>query len=87
MRERIVVDDSVGAEKAKAMAEMIQKIYLGVGKVISTAEAREILTGAGIFTLPGPLPPEPAAPQPEGPPEGAPPPPGPPGNRALPWLR
>jgi hypothetical protein len=77
MRERIVVDDSVGAEKAKAMAEMIQKIYLGVGKVISTAEAREILTGAGIFTLPGPLPPEPAAPAPEGPPS----------NRALPWLR
>jgi HK97 family phage portal protein len=62
MRERVVVDDSIGAKEARAMAEMIQKIYLGVGKVISTAEAREILTGAGIFALPGSLPPEPVAP-------------------------
>lgn len=83
LRERVVVDDSVGAEKAKAMAEMIQKIYLGVGKVISTEEARKILSAAGIFTLPGPLPPEPASAAPEGPPESVPP----PGNRALPWLR
>lgn len=60
LREQVVVDDSLGAEKAKAMAEMIQKIYLGIGKAISSAEARDILNGAGIYPLtPGPTPAEP----------------------------
>lgn len=44
---------STGAEKeglaeARAIAEIIQKIYLGVGKVISEAEARKILHDGGV---------------------------------------
>ena len=84
MRQQVVVDDSAGAKEARALAEMIQKIYLGVGTVISSEEARQIISGAGIFELPGSLPPEPAGAEPAQPAEQPAP---PPGNRALPWLR
>ena len=42
---------------ARELAEAIQKIYLGVGKVIDATEAREILNreGAGL-SIPGPFP-------------------------------
>jgi hypothetical protein len=42
---------------------MVQKVYLGVGKVITSDEAREIVNGAGAnLAIPGPefLPPAPA---------------------------
>lgn len=49
-------DDAVAADARELdLAERIQKIYLGVGKVVTTEEAREILNrdGAGL-TGPGP---------------------------------
>lgn len=51
-----------GAAKQRDVAETIQKVYLGVGKVITAAEAREIANKAGAdLVLPGPFPdPEPA---------------------------
>lgn len=55
------------AQNARGIAEMIQKLYLGVGKVISEDEARALLNraGAGLEgSLPEPEPtPLPAAPQ------------------------
>lgn len=50
-------DDVNGPEQARAVAELIQKIYLGVGKVLTADEAREIANraGAGLtgaFTVP-----------------------------------
>jgi phage portal protein BeeE len=49
-----------GADKGGArqlgLVEMVQKIYLGVGSVLTTAEAREILNRAGAeLTGPGPM--------------------------------
>lgn len=41
--------------KARELAEIVQKIYLGVGVVVSTEEARQIVTDAG-GNLPGGLP-------------------------------
>lgn len=38
---------AAGAEQARALVEMIQKVYLGVDKVISADEARAILNRAG----------------------------------------
>lgn len=68
MREQVIVDDSVGAKEARALAEMIQKIYLGIGTVVSSTEAREIINRSGIAGLAaGPVPPEPAAPAPPSP--------------------
>ena len=44
-------------DEARALAEMIQKLYLGVGPVISSAEARSILNRAGAgLTGPPPTP-------------------------------
>lgn len=41
---------------ARELAELIQKIYLGVGKVLTADEAREIANRAGAgFDLPGPF--------------------------------
>jgi HK97 family phage portal protein len=38
-----------------SIAEMVQKVYLGVGKVITSDEAREIVNGAGAnLAIPGP---------------------------------
>ena len=40
---------------ASLLAEMVQKIYLGVGTVITAAEARQLLNNAGgSFPIPGP---------------------------------
>ena len=40
---------------ARNLAEMVQKIYLGVGTVITSAEARQLLNDAGgTFPIPGP---------------------------------
>jgi len=44
-----------GSPSPKEIAEMVQKIYLGVGTVISDEEARKILTSAGA-DLPGSIP-------------------------------
>jgi len=41
--------------KQPSIAEVVQKVYLGVGKVITTAEAREIVNqSGGNLSLPGP---------------------------------
>jgi HK97 family phage portal protein len=40
--------DPSGLQEARAIAEIIQKIYLGVGKVISEEEARQILNSGGL---------------------------------------
>jgi len=47
----------------RALAEMLQKIYLSVGVVIDSEEAREILNRAGANLDPGPMP-EPTEPVP-----------------------
>jgi hypothetical protein len=59
-------DGAAAARTARelSIAEMVQKVYLGVGKVITSDEAREIVNGAGAnLAIPGPefLPPAPAA--------------------------
>jgi len=56
--------DSLGMDSSNAdgnsarelsIAEMVQKVYLGVGKVITSDEAREIVNGAGAnLAVPGP---------------------------------
>lgn len=43
-------------DKARSLVEMIQKVYLGVGVVITDEEARQILNTAGASLAPGPLP-------------------------------
>lgn len=45
----------LGAAKAREVAELIQKVYLGVGLVLTDEEARRLVTDAG-FELPGRLP-------------------------------
>lgn len=40
-------DDQSDADTARNLTEMVQKVYLGVGKVIDTKEARELLNRAG----------------------------------------
>lgn len=58
-----VPSENSDAQNARGIAEMIQKVYLGVGKVITEDEARDLLNRAGAG-LTGPLPtPSPAAPQ------------------------
>jgi HK97 family phage portal protein len=47
------------AEQARTVAELIQKIYLGVNVVITDEEAREIANRAGAGLDPGPLPAKP----------------------------
>lgn len=48
-------------DQARAIAEMAQKLYLGVGPVLTQDEARQILNDAGAqLPLPGPGLPEPA---------------------------
>jgi phage portal protein BeeE len=55
-----------GAAKQRDVAETIQKVYLGVGKVITAAEAREIANKAGAnLVLPGPFPDPDPEPEPE----------------------
>lgn len=44
------------ADQARSVAELIQKIYLGVGKVITDEEARAIANRGGAGIQPGPLP-------------------------------
>jgi hypothetical protein len=63
--EPAVENDAAAARTARelSIAEMVQKVYLGVGKVITSDEAREIVNGAGAnLAIPGPefLPPAPA---------------------------
>jgi len=53
------------AADSRSLAEMVQKIYLGVGVVLSADEAREVLNRAGAG-LTGPAPEKPAAPSPFG---------------------
>lgn len=50
-----------GTKRDQTIAETIQKVYLGVGKVLTSDEAREIANAAGA-NLPVPGPPFPAAP-------------------------
>jgi HK97 family phage portal protein len=45
--------DAAGPQQARAVAELIQKIYLGVGVMLSADEAREIANAAGA-SLQGP---------------------------------
>lgn len=55
-----------GLEDARGIAEMAQKLYLAVGKVLTTEEAREIMNQAGAnLTGPGPEAEPPPAPAPE----------------------
>lgn len=57
------VPDADGPSAERNLAEMVQKIYLGVGKVVTADEAREILNRAGAdLAIPGDLPALPAAP-------------------------
>lgn len=57
------------AADAKLITEMVQKVYLGVGKVITADEARQMLNDAGAnLDIPGPLA-EPTAP--DEPPDGS----------------
>lgn len=54
-----------GEEQARAVAEMAQKLYLGIGPVMTQDEARQILNDAGAnLRIPGPGVPEPPAPAP-----------------------
>jgi HK97 family phage portal protein len=58
-------DGENDASDARSIAELIQKIYLGVGVVITADEARTIANRAGAGLM-GPLPqPSPAAPMPD----------------------
>jgi hypothetical protein len=48
-----------GTARQLSLVEMVQKIYLGVGSVLTTEEARAILNQAGAgLTGPGPTPEE-----------------------------
>lgn len=47
--------EATGTEEARNIVEMVQKVYLGVGVVISAEEARQMLRQAGA-DLPGPGP-------------------------------
>jgi hypothetical protein len=48
--------DNPGVTKQRGVAETIQKVYLGVGKVITADEAREIANKAGAdLAVPGPF--------------------------------
>lgn len=47
---------SGGGQRSRDVAEVIQKVYLGVGKVITADEAREIINAAGAdLAVPGPV--------------------------------
>jgi hypothetical protein len=50
--------DQTQAPTALELAEMIQKIYLGVGVVLTAEEARDILNSGGANLAPGFTPPE-----------------------------
>ncbi len=50
--------DQTQAPTARELAEMIQKIYLGVGVVLTAEEARDILNSGGANLAPGFTPPE-----------------------------
>ena len=43
-----IVEEGPNGDALRKQAEMVQKIYLGVGKVISPDEAREVLRNAGM---------------------------------------
>lgn len=49
-----VEDDAV--QRAQALASVLQKLYLGVGSVITEAEARNLLRDAGYEIAPGEMP-------------------------------
>jgi HK97 family phage portal protein len=53
------------APTARELAEMIQKIYLGVDVVLTAEEARDILNSGGANLVTGPFNPKPAAPAPQ----------------------
>ena len=60
-REPLVDNDATGSggpkqASARDIAEVIQKIYLGVGVVITEAEARAIINREGVELAPGPMP-------------------------------
>jgi HK97 family phage portal protein len=73
MAEAAAAGSAGGGDGASAPAtpreltEMVQKVYLGVGKVITWQEARDILNraGADLGDQPQPTAPAPAAPEPE----------------------
>lgn len=59
-RPPLPADKEGGAEQARSLAEIVQKIYAGVDKVITDEEARAILREAGARLPTGPMPkPEP----------------------------
>lgn len=45
--------EDAGAQTARTLTEMIQKVYLGVGTVLTAQEARELLNKAGAGLAPG----------------------------------
>ena len=57
------VAEMAAADGLDEIATAVQKLYLGVGKVISSDEARSIISSMG-YSLPGSLPPSTAAPEP-----------------------
>lgn len=64
--ERIEVEraaEMAATDGLDEIATAVQKLYLGVGKVISSDEARSIISSMG-YPLPGSLPPSTAAPDP-----------------------
>jgi HK97 family phage portal protein len=83
-------DGAAGTLSPRELAEMIQKLYLGVGTVITWEEAREILNGAGAdldLTVPAPNQPEPLMSAGDVPvPGDEPPDPAPDGSEGLPTL-
>lgn len=55
-------DESAAAKRDLTVAETVQKVYLGVGKVITSDEARQMINAAGgSLTVPGPVFPDPAS--------------------------
>lgn len=61
--EPVAVEADAAAE-ARAIAEVIQKVYLGVGKIVTDEEARALVSMAG-FPLPGGMPEEETEPVPD----------------------
>ena len=43
----VTADEKTGAEEAREIAEVVQKVYLGVGTVLTESEARDIVRRAG----------------------------------------
>jgi hypothetical protein len=47
LENRAAMPETNSTSSSRELAEIIQKIYLGVGKVVTVDEAREIINGAG----------------------------------------